>query len=70
MSDQSLTLVKHLPVAPEVVFDAWTTPEHMANWFSPAKMPVSIPKLDLRVGGVAFRRLATARSPSKRRLRE
>lgn len=51
MSEHNLTLVKYLPVPPEVVFDAWTTPEHMSNWFSPAGMPVSVPKLDLRVGG-------------------
>lgn len=51
MSDHNLTLKKRLPVPPEVVFDAWTTPEHMENWFSPAMMPASVPKLELRVGG-------------------
>ena len=30
--------------------DAWTTPEHMAGWFSPMTT-VKIPKLDLREGG-------------------
>jgi len=50
MSELALTIKKHLPVAPEVVFDAWTTPDHMANWLSPMTT-ASIPRLDLRVGG-------------------
>jgi len=45
-----LSLKKHLPVSPEIVFDAWTTPEHMSHWLSPMTT-ASIPKLDLRVGG-------------------
>ena len=51
MSEHTLTITKHLPAAPEVVFDAWTTPEDMTNWFGPSMVPVSVPKLELRVGG-------------------
>ncbi len=50
MSELTLTLTRHLPASPEVVFDAWTTPDHMANWLSPMTT-ASIPRLDLRVGG-------------------
>ena len=50
MSELTLTLTRHLPVSPEVVFDAWTTPDHMANWLSPMTT-ASVPRLDLRVGG-------------------
>ena len=50
MSELSLTLSKHLPASPEAVFDAWTTPAHMANWLSPMTT-ASVPRLDLRVGG-------------------
>ena len=50
MSDFSLSITKQLPVSPEVVFDAWTTPEQMASWFSPMTT-ASVPKLDLQVGG-------------------
>jgi uncharacterized protein YndB with AHSA1/START domain len=50
MTDLNLTLKKTIPAPPEVVFDAWTTPEHMARWFSPMTT-ASVPKLELRVGG-------------------
>ncbi len=50
MNDLTLTLSKNLPVPPEAVFDAWTTPSHMAQWLSPMTT-ASIPRLDLRVGG-------------------
>jgi len=50
VSDQSLTIQKELPAPPETVFEAWTTPEHMAQWFSPMTT-ASVPKLELREGG-------------------
>lgn len=50
MSEHALIIRKHLPAAPAVVFDAWTTPAHMANWLSPMTS-ASVPRLDLRVGG-------------------
>ena len=50
MSEWTLTLTKHLKAAPEVVFDAWTTPAHMSGWLSPMTT-CSVPELDLKVGG-------------------
>ena len=50
MREHTMTMTKHLPVSPEVVFDAWTTPDHMANWLSPMTT-ATVPRLDLRVGG-------------------
>ena len=50
MSDTALTIKKHLSASPETVFDAWTTPSHMAGWFSPMT-DATVPKLDLKVGG-------------------
>ena len=50
MSDNSLTITKNLSATPEAVFDAWTTPEHMAKWLSPMTS-ATIPKLELKVGG-------------------
>jgi len=50
MSDHNLTIKKHLGASPEAIFDAWTTPAKMAEWFSPMTT-ASVPKLDLRVGG-------------------
>jgi len=50
MSNTELTIKRLLPASPEVVFDAWTTPSHMAGWFSPMT-DATIPRMDLRVGG-------------------
>lgn len=50
MSGHKVTISKQLPAPPEVVFDAWTKPEDMSQWFSPMTT-ASIPKLELREGG-------------------
>ena len=36
---------------PETVFRAWSTAEHVANWFSPQTYSVPEAKVDMRVGG-------------------
>jgi uncharacterized protein YndB with AHSA1/START domain len=50
MNELTMTISKQLAAAPETVFDAWTTPQHMAGWLSPMTT-ASIPLLELRVGG-------------------
>ena len=50
MNELMLKIQKELPAPPETVFDAWTTPDHMAQWFSPMTT-ATVPKLDLREGG-------------------
>ena len=50
VNEQILNIQKELSASPEVVFDAWTTPGHMAQWFSPMTT-ATVPMLDLRVGG-------------------
>ncbi len=44
-------LQRHLPVAPEEVFAAWTDPESLKQWFCPGTTTVPEATLDLRVGG-------------------
>ena len=51
MSTLNLTITKELSAPPEVVFEAWTTPEQMSQWFSPMTKGASVPKLELREGG-------------------
>lgn len=48
----ALVLERVLPATPQEVFAAWTTPERMAAWMSPAGAAEA--EVDLRVGG-AFR---------------
>ena len=50
MSALQLKIEKQLSVSPETVFDAWTTPSHMAAWYNPMGES-EIPQHDLRVGG-------------------
>lgn len=47
----SLTLVRRLAAPPGRVFDAWTDPALVAQWFGPQRTHVDQAELDLRVGG-------------------
>jgi len=50
--DATLILKRVLNATPELVFRAWTTPEHIQQWMRPEPgMVVPSVSLDLRVGG-------------------
>ena len=56
----SLTLVRRIKARPSIVFDALTTPQAIACWWSPDDGPVLVAEADPRVGGrfrVRFRTL-------------
>jgi uncharacterized protein YndB with AHSA1/START domain len=56
----SLTLVRRIKARPEIVFDAITTSEGIAQWWGPDAGPVLVAEADVRVGGrylVRFRML-------------
>jgi uncharacterized protein YndB with AHSA1/START domain len=55
-----LVLERVIDVPPELVWTAWTRPEHVKQWFAPAPWTVSECEIDLRPGG-AFR--TVMRSP-------
>ncbi len=44
-------VTKLLPANPEQVFDAWTDPESLSQWFLPGPVRVGPIELDLWVGG-------------------
>lgn len=52
--DPSLDLVleRSVPVAPELVWAAWTQPEHLKVWFTPAPWKTVDCEIDLRPGGI------------------
>ena len=54
--DPSLDLVleRTVDVSPALVWKAWTTPEHLEKWFTPAPWTAKNCVIDLRPGG-AFR---------------
>jgi uncharacterized protein YndB with AHSA1/START domain len=55
-----LVLERIVDVPRELVWMAWTTPEHMKKWFTPAPWTTADCEIDLRPGGI-FR--TVARSP-------
>jgi uncharacterized protein YndB with AHSA1/START domain len=55
-----LVLERVVDVPPELVWRAWTEPQHIKHWFTPAPWSTIDAEVDLRPGGV-FR--TTMRSP-------
>ena len=52
MSDNTLTLTLTFPdVDPETVYDAWTRPELLADWYGPEGFQNQIHEMDVQVGG-------------------
>lgn len=55
-----LVLERVVPVSPELVWLAWTQPEHLKHWFTPKPWTTVECEIDLRPGGI-FR--SVMRSP-------
>jgi uncharacterized protein YndB with AHSA1/START domain len=53
-SDPRLDLVfeRTVDVAPRLVWMAWTVPEHLKKWFTPAPWTTTDCEIDLRPGGI------------------
>lgn len=49
-----LVFERVVDVPPELVWEAWTTPEHILQWFTPAPWKTVDCRLDLRPGGEFF----------------
>jgi uncharacterized protein YndB with AHSA1/START domain len=47
-----LVLERVIDVPPDLVWTAWTTPEHVVKWFAPAPWTASDCEIDLRPGGI------------------
>jgi uncharacterized protein YndB with AHSA1/START domain len=55
-----LVLERDVDVPVELVWKAWTTPEHLTEWFCPKPWTVTSCEIDLRPGGIFA---TTMRSP-------
>lgn len=55
-----LVLERVVDVRPELVWKAWTEPEHLVRWFTPAPWQTVACEIDLRPGGIFS---TTMRSP-------
>jgi uncharacterized protein YndB with AHSA1/START domain len=50
----TIVMTRLFDAPPAVVFEAWTKPEHVAQWWDPAGRPLAVCEIDLRPQG-AFR---------------
>ncbi len=57
MSDYDLVIDRKLKVPPALVWEAWTKPEHLTEWFCPVPWKVTAARIDLRPGGEFFSRM-------------
>ena len=51
-SDREIILTRVLHAPRELVWQAWTEPQHVANWWGPRGFSTTIKRMDFRVGGV------------------
>ncbi|HVV07103.1 MAG TPA: SRPBCC domain-containing protein, partial [Puia sp.] len=49
--DRELLITRQLDAPIDLVWEAWTSPEHIANWWGPNGFTNTITKMDLRPGG-------------------
>ncbi len=47
-----LKLERIVAVSPDLVWRAWTEPEHLVHWFTPAPWRTTACEIDLRPGGI------------------
>ena len=47
-----LVLEREVDVPPELVWKAWTTPEHLKQWFTPKPYETADVEIDVRPGGI------------------
>jgi len=51
-SDEAMVVITRVYDAPrELVFQAWTSPQHLARWYAPQGCTIEFRSLDFRVGG-------------------
>ena len=50
--DRSIVLSRMLQAPREQVFELWTSPEHLANWWGPNGFTLTTHEADIRPGGV------------------
>jgi uncharacterized protein YndB with AHSA1/START domain len=51
-TDRELVFTRVLDAPRELVFDAWTRPEHVAHWWGPDGFTLTTHEMDVRAGGV------------------
>jgi uncharacterized protein YndB with AHSA1/START domain len=61
MTDRNTTLRRTYPAPPETIWQLWTTPEGIAQWWAPDGFVTEVQALDLQAGGeLVYTMTATA----------
>lgn len=50
-SDTEILITREFDAPAELIFEVWTTPEHIRNWWGWESDPMTVCEFDLRVGG-------------------
>ena len=50
-SDREILIIRSFAAPRDVVFDAWTKPEHLAHWWDPSRERLASCDIDLRPNG-------------------
>jgi uncharacterized protein YndB with AHSA1/START domain len=61
-SDREILIVRAFAAPRDVVFEAWTKPEHLAHWWDPSRERLASCEIDLRPNGT-FRFIPRAAKP-------
>lgn len=51
ISDREIIISRVFDAPPELVWEAWTNPKHIVQWWGPNGFTTTIGSMDLRVGG-------------------
>ncbi|MEZ4227084.1 MAG: SRPBCC family protein [Polyangiaceae bacterium] len=49
--DREIVIMRVYDAPRELVFEAWTNPEHVVQWFGPMGFTLTTQEIDIRVGG-------------------
>jgi len=49
--DREIVIARVFDAPRELVFEAWTNPEHLPRWFGPKGFTLATQEIDIRVGG-------------------
>ncbi len=52
MEDREIVLTRRIKAPRELVWEAYTKPEHVMQWYGPNGFTLTIHEMDVRVGGV------------------
>jgi uncharacterized protein YndB with AHSA1/START domain len=50
-TDQQILITREFDAPKHLVYEAWTTPEHVKRWWNAKRGEVTVAEIDLRVGG-------------------